>query len=349
MTFWRRLLIACLALTLLRAAAAETFLVASDLHLTGEGEQPALEALKAAEGDALILLGDNTNNSRDAEHAAVLGFLRSLDRPAFVIPGNHDLTERQPSDFTDMYADYGWDAAFSRDDGTASCAVMTPGGTCLMLLDTNAYDAPGHVKPLGGVSDATAAWVADTLDALPEGTPVIACGHHPLLPDRLSGALADALRQGGVKLYLCGHDHGFAAVNVNGLQQITVGQPQAYPGWAGRLDVSPEGFHWRTVPLYREDDPIWLAMAQSARALGENMARGVLAGTVWEDDGEAVRWFCEAFDGVLTSALDAATCERLLSAPGARKWREIETKTVVKKWIFSILESCPQDVRDIRG
>ena len=347
MIFGRRLLMACLALMLLGAAAAETFLITSDLHLTGEGEPPALEVLKAAEGDVLILLGDNTNNSRDAEHAAALGFLRSLGRPAFVIPGNHDLTERQTSDFTRMYADYGWEAAFSRDDGSASCAVMTPDGVCLLLLDTNAFDAPGHVKPLGGVSDATVAWVADTLNALPEGVPVIACGHHPLLPDRLSGALADALRQGGVKLYLCGHDHGFAAVNVNGLQQITVGQPHAYPGWAGLLDVSPEGCHWRTVPLYREDDPVWLAMAQSARELAENMARGVLEGTVWENDAEAVRWFCEAFDGVSTSALDAGACERLLSEPGAQKWREIETKTVVKQWIFSLLESHPQDVREI--
>ena len=218
-----------------------------------------------------------------------------------------------------------------------------------LLLDTNAYVSPYHVKARGGVADSTVAWARDALSSLPPNTPVIACGHHPLLPDRLNPALAEALRAGGVKLYLCGHDHGFAAIKVEGLQQITVGQPQAYPGWAGLLEITPEGYRWQVVPLYSGDDPHWQKMRDGARELGRNMAAGVLKGTVWEDDPEAIRWFEEAFDGVMTSGLSPESCDRLLSEPGAQKWREIETKTVAKKWIFSILESCPQDVRDIRG
>ena len=102
MTFRRAILMAGLLL-LLSAAAAETFLIASDLHLTGGEETPALRALRAAEGDALILLGDNTNNSREAEHAQMLEFLEALERPAYVIPGNHDMTQRSAPDFIRMY------------------------------------------------------------------------------------------------------------------------------------------------------------------------------------------------------------------------------------------------------
>lgn len=330
--------------------SAETFLVTSDLHLSKQGEAPALEALKTAPGEALILLGDSTDNAHPGEHARMLDFLQTLERPAWVIPGNHDLAGSfDAEDFAGLYADFGRDAAFSRDESSAGCAVMTPGGTCLLLLDTNALDGYGNAYPSGGVGEATVAWVRRALSALPEDTPVVACGHHPLLPDRLSPSLAGALLEGGVKLYLCGHDHGFAAVKQGGLQQITVGQPQAYPGWAGLLEIDGSGYHWQVHTLYRQDDPVFLEMSARARLLGLNMARGVLKGTACEGDEAAVGWFAEAFERVLTSRLDEESCAALLADPEAEKWRGIETATVVKGWIFSLLEHCPQDVRDIRG
>ena len=345
----KRLILTALAMLCL-TGRAETFLVTSDLHLTRDAAAHAatLEALGSAlaKADALILLGDSANNAHREEHALVLDFLAALDKPAYVVPGNHDVT-LDISDFIDLYTPYGRDPAFSRDDDSASCAVMTAGGVCLLLMDTN--DMPGHVAPLGGISEKTCAWVRETLAALPEGTPVVACGHHPILPaerwERTPGAegLAEALA--GVPLYLCGHDHGFAAVKVGGLQQITVGQPQAYPGWAGLLDVSAEGCRWRVLPLY--DEPTRKSMRDGALALAEGMARGTLAGTVHEDDSEAIQWFTEVFGRWLRSELDDDACARLLEAPGAQKWREIETKTVVKKWIFGLLESHPQDVRTI--
>ena len=327
---------------------AETLLVVSDLHLTGDSavHQATLDALRAADADAVILLGDSTNNAHAEEHAQVLAFLASLNVPAYVVPGNHDVT-LDISDFIEMYRDYGWDQAFSRDADTASCAVMTAGGTCLLLMDTNAM--PGHVAPLGGISEATCAWVAHTLSGLPEGTPVVACGHHPILPaerwTRTPGAgdLVEAL--GGVKLYLCGHDHSFAAVKVDGLQQITVGQPQAYPGWAGTVEVTEAGIRWRVRQLY--DEAILQNMRNGMRTLAEGMARGTLVGTVHEGDEATVQWFAEAFELWITSRLDDDACKRLLSEPGAEKWREIETKTVVKRWIFGLLEGGIQDVRAI--
>lgn len=332
------------------ASRAETFLVTSDLHLTADraAHEPTLDALReAASGaDAVLLLGDSTNNTHAGEHARVLEFLASLDVPAFIIPGNHDITP-DLSEFIDRYAEYGWNRAFSRDADSASCAVLTAGGACLLLLDTN--DTPGYVASQGGISGETCAWVKETLLALPEGTPVVACGHHPILPSerwaRTPGAGSLVAALDGVKLYLCGHDHGFAAVKTEALQQITVGQPHAYPGWVGLLEVSPAGLRWRVLPLY--DEPTRQAMRESALALARGMARGTLAGTAHADDETAIQWFAEAFEAAMTSELNDQTCAALLNAPGAQLWREIETRTVVKRWIFGLLHSHPQDVRKI--
>ena len=331
-----------LLVLLFGSGSAEAFLITSDLHVTREAH-PALPAIQR-DGDAVILLGDSTNNAHAEEHAQILAFLESLGRTAWVIPGNHDLTKAlRPADFAEMYAAYGWDGAFSRDTASASCAAMA-GRTCLILLDTNAFNEDGSVNPLGGVSEATVNWVREALASLPEGTPMVACGHHPLVNSSVTNrkALLETLREGGVKLYLCGHDHGFAAVEEGGLQQITVGQPQAYPGWVGRLEVTAEGFHWWVDPLCADE-----SQAVRATELGKNLARGTLKGTVHEDDEDAIAWFCEVFDRIQTSRLSDEACERLLSDPAADKWREIETRTVVKKWVFSVLESRPQDVRDI--
>ena len=349
----RMAVLICLLLALCAGGCAETFLISSDLHLTADGEahEMALAALRAAAQsvDALILLGDNTNNARDPEHDRVKAFLASLGRPAYVIPGNHDVT-LDISDFIGLYADCGWSQAFSRDEASASCAVMTGGGTCLLLLDTN--DMQGCVAPLGGISEGTCTWVKDTLSRLAEGTPVVACGHHPILPaerwERTPGAagLVDALS--GVRLYLCGHDHGFAAVKVDGLQQITVGQPHAYPGWAGLLEVTEDALRWQVLPLY--SDQVRREMRADAIALAEGMARGTLRDTPYADDEDAIQWFVDAFEAVMTSQLREDTCAAMLSAPAARKWRRVKTRTVVKRWIMGILEDCPQDVRrvDIR-
>ena len=351
-----RVLVIALLLAVMGTGLAETLLVTSDLHLTADraAHEPALDALRAVDCDAALVLGDSTNNAHDEEHAYVLEFLQSLTRTAFVVPGNHDLAARfLQADFASLYRAYGWDASFSRDAASASYAVMTAGGTCLLMLDTNAVNSFGNVAALGGIDETTCAWITETLSALPEGTPVVACGHHPILPENrytpTPGAemLAETLRNGGVRLYLCGHDHGFAAVNVDGLQQITVGQPHAYPGWAGKLDVSQEGFHWQVFSLYAEDDPYWQRTAANSEKMARDIAVSMLKDTIYEGNEAAIQWFVTAFDGISTSSLTEEYCQQLLADPAADIWRRIETRTVVKRWLFGVLENCPQSAIDI--
>ena len=345
----------------LGTCAAETLLVSSDLHLTSDPaaceETFAAIERSAAGCDAVLFLGDDTNNAHAAEHALVIKQLSEIGEntgaAVYAIPGNHDLTRRfGAAEFEERYADFGQSAAFSRDEDSASCAVMTPGGACLLLLDTNACTQAGVVTAAGGLRESTLQWVEATLSGLGPGTPVIACGHHPILPAGTrqtvnSGKLAEVLTRCGVKLYLCGHDHGFVAVSEGPLQQITVGQPHAYPGWIGELTVGEGGMLWRVKPLYEADDPVYLEMENRALRLGETMARGSLAGTKYASDEGAIAWFAACFGLVMRGELTPAACEALLSDPNAAKWREADVRSVVKGWMFGLLENCPQDVREI--
>ena len=337
-------------LLLLPACFAETFLVTSDLHFTVSREKHGntFETLTKAQCDALILLGDSTNNAHIEEHYYVLEFLESLDAPVYIVPGNHDVTTDRGF-FLTIYHAQGRDQSFAKDPASASYAVMV-GDICLLMLDTNDVSG-GYVASLGGISSETCDWVDNVLSALPEGVEVVACGHHPILPvereKRTPGAtrLADTLRENGVKLYLCGHDHCFAAVKVGGLQQITVGQAQAYPGWAGALEVGPEGIHWRVVELY--DDVTKQVMKNAAIEMGRRMVQGTLAETKYKGDEECMDWFAEAFEKWLSSELNPEICRELLNAPAAFKWRQVETRTVVKDWMFGLLENGSQDFREI--
>ena len=343
-------------------ARGERILTVSDLHWTGSGAAlaPALQAVgQMLQGqDVLLLLGDDTNNGREEEHRQLVHWLKEVSRgtsvKVYTVPGNHDWSAAASRRaYQALYGPFGWNDAFSRDEASLSCAVMTPGGTCLLLLDTNAFDRPDHALPNGGIGEATCRWAEEVLAALPAGTPVIACGHHPLLPrDRLQKtpgdqALAALLRRWGVPLYLCGHDHKFATVKEDALRQITVGQPQNYPGWCGVLEKTEKGFSWNTRMLFDPAEPAYRAQEESIRALAWNMGKGTLRGTPYQEDQAAIGWFARAFVLAAGSALTPEDCAAFLADVNCDKWRDIQTSTVVKAWILNLLAHCPEDVRQL--
>lgn len=343
-------------------ARGETILAVSDLHWAGSGAAlaPALQAVgQMLQGqDALLLLGDDTNNGREEEHRQLIHWLKEVSRgtgaKVYTVPGNHDwstIASRQA--YQERYGAFGWNDAFSRDDATLSCAVMTPHGTCLLLLDTNAFDRPDHALPNGGISESTCRWADRVLSSLPADTPVIACGHHPLLPrDRLQKtpgdlAMAALLEKHSVPLYLCGHDHKFATVKEGALRQIIVGQPQAYPGWCGMLEKTEKGFSWHTRMLFDPVDPVYRTQEESIRALAWNMGKGTLRGTPYQEDQAAIGWFAQAFVLAAGSALTPEDCAAFLADVNCDKWRTVQTPTVVKAWILNLLTHRPEDVRQL--
>ena len=346
-------------LLLCGAAGAESVLAVSDAHMRADTDEfdAAFSAVleSAANSEILIMLGDNTNNGRPEEHALALERLHRIQTETgsrvFVIPGNHDYNAHfVPADFEQEYADYGSLCAFSRDRDTAGCAVMTESGICLLLLDTNRYDSPSHVLPDGGITENTLSWAEEVLSGLEADTPVIACGHHPILPEsreaRTGGAaqLAELFRKYGVTLYLCGHDHGFATAVSGTLRQITVGQAQAYPGTAGRIRREENGFVWTQEQIFAPDSRAYLKMREKTEALAVSMAAGLLGPTEYQGDEEAVAWFARAFMTAAGGEMNEEAAARLLQDENSRKWRAAQTRGVAKDWIFSLLEHCPEDM-----
>lgn len=341
----------------------ESILALSDTHLTRDAQKHAemMEAVvQAAAGrDAVLMIGDNTDNAHAEEHALVLKWAGEIERrtgaEVYIIPGNHDYGAFfGPEKYIAMYGAYGREGAFSLDMGTASCAVMTKKGTCLLLLDTNQPDTDRSFLPDGRLGEETVKWVRQVLASLPEGTPVVVCGHHPILPEerdkRTPGAeaLGLALREYGAGIYLCGHDHGFATVEQDGLRQITVGQPQSYPGWAGILEREEEHYSWHTERIYAEESQAYQRLMNAAESLGRNMARGTLEPTPYAGDEGAIDWFAEVFMLTLESKATPEDRVRLLADENCLKWRQVETPTVVKKWILGLLEDPPEDVSQIK-
>ncbi|MCR4877389.1 MAG: metallophosphoesterase [Clostridiales bacterium] len=341
---------------------SESILALSDTHLSGDPLMHAVmmdAVIRAAQGRDLVLMtGDNTDNAHPEEHALVLQWAREIERrtgaEVYILPGNHDYGAYFGRDqFIALYGAYGRDRAFSLDPATAGYAVMTPKGTCLLMLDTNQPDTDRSFLPDGRIEDRTQEWVRQVLDSLPDGTPVIVCGHHPILPEerdaRTPGAatLSRVLRTFGAGVYLCGHDHGFATVEQDGLRQITLGQPQAYPGWCGVLERDGDNFHWHTELIYAEDSPDFLRLRESAFNMSRNMALGTLESTPFAGDEEAVGWFSAVFMLASEGRLTPEERSRLLTNSGYRKWQQVETRTVVKAWILGLLENPPEDLRQL--
>lgn len=359
---WTLLGVILLLTALLLPAHAETTAMIADLHLTADpdefaGTLGAIEQI-AAEADGLIFLGDNTNNGRLEEHSVFLSWLDTLEKktgkPVYVIPGNHDLTgDTSPAVFAARYARFGREDAFEKDPESASYAVMTPGGSCLLMLDTNAYDPSSRMTEYGETSRDLVVWAEGVLKNLPEGTDVIACGHYPLFPfgdgrdsTRNAQQMAAMLETYGVRVYFCGHRHNNYTLFTDGLRQINIGVPTSYPAWAGTVTREGENWHYRVEPLYDPQGSTWLEMQHGARMLAERMASGSLEGTAYEGDEEAIAWFTEAFMAELDSSIGRRSAE-FLAQPGCEKWKKAAVRAVTREWILGVLESEPEDVQDL--
>lgn len=154
--------------------------------------------------DFVIVCGDMTKDGEMATHTAVaryLGILKQSGKAVYVVPGNHDVangmavkyagdhSEPVPnvnaSQFTDIYAPYGYQTALARDSHSLSYLAEPRSGLWLLALDSCRWkENPIHGHPItGGVfSKATLSWIEDILiRAKKENKAVLAMMHHGVL------------------------------------------------------------------------------------------------------------------------------------------------------------------------
>jgi 3',5'-cyclic AMP phosphodiesterase CpdA len=188
----------------------------SDLHF-GLEDRGALawlaDCVRAEQPDAVVITGDLTMRARHREFAAATRWVKGLDVPVIIEPGNHDLPYFNLGErFTNPYGRFrAFEAQFERPLLLFSAMQ----GAAIVPLKTTARAQLRLDWSKGRVGTRSLATTLSVIDALPEGTRALVTCHHPLteagtygkaLTQGGTAALA-ALAQRGVLAVLSGHVH----------------------------------------------------------------------------------------------------------------------------------------------
>ncbi len=185
--------------------------------------------------NALILSGDLTLDGEKASHEGLAGQLYRVEEagvPVLVIPGNHDINNRQaaryegtqrlpaefttPEEFREIYQDFGYNEAISEDSRSLSYVYQLDENTRMLMLDTCQYRPKGKVG--GAILSSTYDWIERQLEqAWDDSMDIIPVAHHNLLDQseiyvdnctiEHGEQLADLLEEWDVPLFLSGHLH----------------------------------------------------------------------------------------------------------------------------------------------
>ncbi len=185
---------------------------------------------QVAEDDSceyLLISGDLADNGRAIrqEHTDVAAKLKNFEeesgKPVYVIPGNHDFGAGENDftikDFVDVYADFGYNEAIEKIEGTGSYTANLGNKYRLIAFDSN----DPNRSTGDGVTKDEVEWVCNQADkAYAEGRYPILMMHHNLLDhmpvqsifskDFIIGnhlSVAEKFANHGIKIVFTGHEH----------------------------------------------------------------------------------------------------------------------------------------------
>ena len=239
------------------------FAIASDLHIAlpqtihhapnrfhlVEVSIPAFEfvlaQLEPLELDFLLLPGDLTHHGEPENHAWVVDRLSRLPYPVYVVPGNHDVVQRDRSDFNIGLSEFGqYYAKFGYENPQQLyyCTEVLP-DVFLIGLNSNSFDAAGKQLGWGHLDAKQLSWLEETLANL-KGKFVMVMVHHNAiehLPGQSTSSLGRRymidnatellaiLRSHQVRCIFTGHLHIQDVAEQNGIYDITTGSLVSYP------------------------------------------------------------------------------------------------------------------------
>ena len=181
----------------------------SDLHVGTVEEpeiEPALDALIERVDPALVVAtGDLTHRARPEQHRRAAEFLRRLERPLLVIPGNHDIPWAFRGRFTHPFRE------FERQWQTTEPVHSSDG---LFAVGLNSVRPWRHQS--GGLRSGQLRRAAELLAGAPEGALRVVALHHHLIgapwrsrkkPVARRTHVLASLVDAGAELILAGHIH----------------------------------------------------------------------------------------------------------------------------------------------
>ena len=193
------------------------------------------EEMTETRPDAVILSGDLTLNGEKGAHEALAEKLKMLADQGvrvLVIPGNHDINNPNAAsyfgavreaaesvsaeEFLDIYHEFGYDQAISRDETSLSYICELDEKNWLMMLDSAQYEPVNLVG--GRIRSTTVKWMEELLEAAKElGISVIPIAHHNLLKESIlypvdctlenSDEVIKLLERYRVPVFISGHLH----------------------------------------------------------------------------------------------------------------------------------------------
>lgn len=197
--------------------------------------EAAFEELPLLTADVLVISGDLSLQGELESHKALARKLDEVElagTQVVVIPGNHDINNpssaryagqdrypaepTSPEDFAEIYYEFGYGEAASRDSASLSYTYDLGPSMRLLMLDTCQYDPKNKIG--GMIGTETYEWIQQELEkAAEDGVSVLPVAHHNLLEESRvyaedctiehSDRLVDMLESENIPLFLSGHLH----------------------------------------------------------------------------------------------------------------------------------------------
>ena len=196
------------------AYANTRFMILTDVHVTpgnvNESKlREAVAEINNSNADAVLILGDLSNEGSDKELKNVKSILDQITLPSFCIPGNHEDTWSQSA--TKTFMDLWGNDRFVTEIND----IVVIGCNCGPYMKMG----DGHVK------QEDLHWLKATLDSVAtEGKRVISVNHYPLRKDDLDN-YADYIRileQYPTIIHLNGHYHRYIPYEAGDIQGMMV-------------------------------------------------------------------------------------------------------------------------------
>lgn len=346
--------------------------------------------------DLVVLSGDLTLNGERQSHeelAEKLSVLTNHRIEVAVIPGNHDINNPyaraytsdgakavesiSAEDFAEIYSDYGYVAADSRDPNSLSYLYKLDDYYWLLMLDSCQYEPLNQVG--GMIRHETYQWMDQILEeAWEEGAQIISVSHHNLLDQ--SGVskefdddctiehneeLVERLEANEVRLHLSGHLHlqHYLEDEDSGIREVVTGSLVMAPCHYGVLQIWNNGtlqydaretdvdgwtkrnsYQMRDLANFKSYSEHFLGQVSytnAVRDLRRQMKNGKLVLTE-EAINEMANFYAKLciyyFGGRMYEIADEVTEE-----PAYKKWNEIEYVSDLSDFLKNILEDNAKD------
>jgi 3',5'-cyclic AMP phosphodiesterase CpdA len=232
--------------------------------------ESALQGIQNETPAFLLISGDLSKDGEKVGHQHIAsvfsGFESSTGIKIFVVPGNHDIMNGHakdfsgdsaiaapsitPQEFSQIYGEFGFNEAISRDDSSLSYIAEPSPGIWLFALDDCEYkeNTPEDPVVAGKFSDSTLSWIQSKLqEARRLNKTVIGMMHHGLLEHFTGQKLAfgefvvddyqsvsEMFAVNGMKMVFTGHFHASDITQKSFpdgsfITDIETGSPVNYP------------------------------------------------------------------------------------------------------------------------